>query len=655
MHRNELSFFPNPYPDEDFRSIVHRYHIRSTNSEMYETKLDLFELKSYKNTVFPRNLSVLIDRLPKETGLNVNLLIEKHTLFPLFKPFLSLDRVKNAWDDILHGTDNSTSFVGRIYHNPRSKVISDSVRYCPDCLHKDNKLYGEVYAHRLHQLNVVKTCHKHGVRLITQCPMCSVNLSKNKAEVMLTTPNCLNGHNLKICDDAINNFNENDMYKDLNYLLQHSGVIKFEDVFNRIRSFCWEAGYFTYSGNLKSNLKEDFLNKYGAELLYNLGYDNEIIQSTGFWWNLTQPNSRLNNIHLLILLMRFLAGSVGKFFSKSTNEMFNPLPFGCGPWICVNKVCDSYQKSSIPSCDRSKVIDSVQIGRFHCSDCGLKYTISWNWETKEEGKVTITRMGPKWESIILKLYTEGFSFTEIATKVCSNYNKVRQSLVRKLGISHLSPRITKDTISQIAGFVMEEIVQSMEQISVTESLNLRIQMHRDKIVQIVDQNPDLSRYQINRSCSGSYSFLMKYDKEWLTSVLPQKIINVYNLDFNQIDTELSVKVKETAEQLYKSNPNTRIKSYSILNSLDDIEKSRFIYNKDKFPITETMILQYTESNDEYLIRHLPSIVNQLLSSGYRNVTMKSITSFRRSYRNITEETHERIEEKLRSIQDTTSV
>ena len=54
-----LPFFPAPYPDEDFRSIVYRYHIRSKNVNLMNTKQELFNIKSLKNNHFPRNYNYL--------------------------------------------------------------------------------------------------------------------------------------------------------------------------------------------------------------------------------------------------------------------------------------------------------------------------------------------------------------------------------------------------------------------------------------------------------------------------------------------------------------------------------------------------------------------------------------------------------------------
>lgn len=44
--------------------------------------------------------------------------------------------------------------------------LFDKLRFCPCCMAEDRNGYGTVYAHRAHQLDGVKVCHKHGEALL---------------------------------------------------------------------------------------------------------------------------------------------------------------------------------------------------------------------------------------------------------------------------------------------------------------------------------------------------------------------------------------------------------------------------------------------------------------------------------------------------------
>ncbi len=80
-----LHFFPIPYPDELFYSVVCRYHVRSGNRNFRQTQLDLFETTGAKQYYLglPNNLATLINKLPLGSNLTLNQIWSKHTFFPL--------------------------------------------------------------------------------------------------------------------------------------------------------------------------------------------------------------------------------------------------------------------------------------------------------------------------------------------------------------------------------------------------------------------------------------------------------------------------------------------------------------------------------------------------------------------------------------------
>lgn len=97
--------FPEPFPDEDFRSIVFRYHLRSANKEFNESRLELFGTQSYKLPLFPKNLNHLVNKLPKGHRFSINGLLFDHTWFGLYKVFLSADRQMRVFSNIRYGTN----------------------------------------------------------------------------------------------------------------------------------------------------------------------------------------------------------------------------------------------------------------------------------------------------------------------------------------------------------------------------------------------------------------------------------------------------------------------------------------------------------------------------------------------------------------------
>lgn len=87
-----LSFFPAPYPDEDFRSIIYRYHKRSLNLKFSDTKMQLFKVRSEMNSHFQHNLDFMINQLPKGTSISIEMILSDNTFLNVFKPFLNTNK-----------------------------------------------------------------------------------------------------------------------------------------------------------------------------------------------------------------------------------------------------------------------------------------------------------------------------------------------------------------------------------------------------------------------------------------------------------------------------------------------------------------------------------------------------------------------------------
>ncbi|QWU15615.1 TniQ protein [Paenibacillus sophorae] len=639
MNTGKLSFFPTPYPDEDFRSIIHRYHLRSINMELHESKLELLGLWSSRNTDFPHNLAHLLKQLPQNSRANAETFINNHTLFPLFRPFLSKARLHNVREDMLYGaTTTGANFAGRLARNN----ISHLIRYCPRCLIQDYEKYGEVYVHRIHQLKFFNVCPSHGTYLITHCPECSGCLSENKAMSLLSAPICPRGHKIKIQSTEIKNVdNITEIYSDIQYLLNNPIKIERENVTGKLREACWEHGYYTYSGRLTTKLGTDFLLKYSEEVLTKLGLSKSKILSTKIWREMIGENDRLTSIVLYILMMRIFSPSIEDFFERKNVCISNPIPFGNGPWRCMNKLCDNYQNDSFLKINRSDIISSIHYIHFFCSKCQMEFTARWDWKNRRIKDVSIRHMGKEWENKVLELYIEGLSNTKIAAKVYSSTNLVRICLIKQLGQYYNNEKNTEEHKE-----VLKQVIEARNRVATASEEEGLIIKYREMVLNTLKEAPFLPRSQISKKLGRYYTILMRYDRNWLNEILPSKKKPPNKLNYELVDQDLSIKVRAVAERLRISNPPTQIKKYSILNVLESYEKHRILKHGSNLPQTTSMIEKYMETKEDYLIRHVPSIVSQLKASGYRNPTFQSIVAFRRSYRNLPERTQEKIKAKL---------
>lgn len=203
------------YPDEDMRSIVYRYrawHISvgtkfKTSDISWLTK-ELFGINSSILSKMPHNLEYLCSKLPHKT-VSVDELIYEHTLFPLEQSFSSSRRSSALLSNIKRYKSESTTFE-EIH---AGAFISSEIRCCPECLEEDLAQYGECYIHRIHQLQNIDVCSKHGVHLVSRCPVCNEQVATPRGRFDMHNAYCKNGHDLRRHIMQIDQKNDNQILK----------------------------------------------------------------------------------------------------------------------------------------------------------------------------------------------------------------------------------------------------------------------------------------------------------------------------------------------------------------------------------------------------------------------------------------------------------
>ena len=160
-----LHFFPIPYPDELFYSVVCRYHLRSGNRSFRQTQLDLFDSTGAKQYYLglPNNLATLVNKLPLGSSFTINQILEKQTLFSYYRRFLSNREVKRL-QELMEGKESQS--IAQVAKIPKLKLYyPESLRFCPQCLGEDLQQYGETYWHLFHQVSGIRVCLTHRLGL----------------------------------------------------------------------------------------------------------------------------------------------------------------------------------------------------------------------------------------------------------------------------------------------------------------------------------------------------------------------------------------------------------------------------------------------------------------------------------------------------------
>ena len=92
-----LGFFPTLYPGELLYSAIARYQIRSGNTSPKSTIEELFNSRTITATAdLPCGLDNLVQNLPSSSSITADSLIQNHTLYPFYAPFLPPKRAKRV-------------------------------------------------------------------------------------------------------------------------------------------------------------------------------------------------------------------------------------------------------------------------------------------------------------------------------------------------------------------------------------------------------------------------------------------------------------------------------------------------------------------------------------------------------------------------------
>ena len=107
-----IPFFPAPYPDELWYSVICRYHIRSGNPSV---KYSIRELYGANHINVPVELcgalSSLLEAIPAK-ALTAKDIIMQHTLYPYYTRFFSNNRKKSAYMLALNGNRHAGQHIG---------------------------------------------------------------------------------------------------------------------------------------------------------------------------------------------------------------------------------------------------------------------------------------------------------------------------------------------------------------------------------------------------------------------------------------------------------------------------------------------------------------------------------------------------------------
>jgi rRNA maturation protein Nop10 len=574
---SRILIFPEPYPDEDLRSINFRYHLRSHNVEFYESRLELYGMHSYKQSIFPKRLNYLMGKLPIGHTFTLEQLLYDHTWFGLYKVFFMPNRLKRAMEVIEHGLDKKKFTEGQPTTRGQS-VLSSEVRYCPLCIKEDEENIGEIYVHRMHQISFLESCPKHLVRLMSKCSVCNESYANYNSGMLLRSGYCSSGHEILIehvCSIDKGIQLQYQLLNDLVSLREQHQELNLHTIYYKLFAHLFREKYITLSGKvLKKELMADLISYYTIELFNRTNITSEEISSEYFKNQILNRETMTNFLGFYLLLIRFLCGSLDHFLhSSSSINIASPVVFGYGPWACRHSKCLNFNIPLIKKCVRKVVNFSKGIYnlKYTCNCCGI--------------------------STVLTGTPNRYNITNIRDK----------------------------KINPFENSFFEDLRQAQFQISATTEQVNKLKKIRGEMIKIL-QIGFKSRKRIYLQNKALYLWLSKNDKVWMESKLPEKRdMKERKLDFTLIDQELCHKVRAVGERI-DSSYHLPIREGTIRMRLEALDRNRFKNYRDFLPLSNQEITKYIETHVQFLIRSIPRFYEKFVKRGITKMTVRGFKS-----------------------------
>jgi hypothetical protein len=603
-----ITCFPDPHPDEIFYSVCARYSDRMKYPSRRAVIRDLYGKRRVCPVVdLPTCFDALISNFPPGHKYSADKFIDDHTLCPFYGPFLQVEQFHRLREDMHR--DNGKGLQYRIGNISSSVLLPNYFRFCPICVKEDEKCFGELYWHRIHQAPGVLICPIH--RAFTQTSsVLARNVSSSglfvsaQQGIVIAPSTFLDPSNLShtilleiTCDIA---WLLTQPHLELDSMSRHQ----------RYSSTLKECGLLTEGGLVRrGELKRAFEDHYPFGLLSLLHC--ELGKNTEENWLdrlLGQGRSSVYNQHPLyhILLIHFLGYSMATFFHPPNKDdlpfVSNNLPFGEGPWPCLNATSDHYLQLTIKTCQISYDHERERKpkGMFSC-ECGFIYTRKGPDSAIKDryriGKIRV--FGAIWERKLQALWKDNnLSLDQIADQL----GVTRSTVKAHAHDLELPPRLSKVRRRE---FQLIRIPKRTSKDGKEESKQAKRNSYRKAWLLTQKGEDDLGKNYPRRERKKIFDWLKKNDKEWLEKH-PRKIQQRQGfprVDWQSRDKRIAEEVETEAMRL-RNLPGRPI-HISIRCISRNISRTALIpHHLDKLPLTSKILAEVAESYEQWSVRRI---------------------------------------------------
>lgn len=605
-----LGFFTDPHPEELLYSACARFAVRTKYPNKNSVLKNLFGNEKVAAVVdLPNRIDNLIKALVPGHLHTADSFIDDNTLYPLYAPFLTVNKSNAVRDGMKGWGDNR---IRSILGIPSSKITLPShLRFCPACVDEDREKYQEAYWHRIHQITGVDVCPAHAVFLVASTAAWQENVRRSKS-FLLAEDHIPSAPAVTLDPNNPRHSIKLNLARNAAWLLKWRGpYIGTHELRERYHNLLLARGYAHYNGDVKATkLFRDLTDFYQHDLLEELHCSMGPPPHCWLTRLLLRDKAAIAQHPLRhLLLITFLGCTSEQVFSSFVVYK----PFGEGPWPCLNKASSHYRERLVTECAVTASLVKGSPGRprgtFRC-ECGFTYS-RVGPDGDEADKVhfdSVKDYGYVWEQRLKELWSNTqIPFVQMVKELgFGDATIIRRAVYLNLPYPRDGRRGTVDKRS------LPRHYRNLQ-----ESPQKVLQSRRQQWVELLDANPEASRKRLLEIAPYLHFWLRQNDRAWFNAHCPppREYERVgRTVDWAAIDPELSAKVGAAAIRIRELDGKpTRVSLDALIKEVG--HKVWIESRRDKLPLTAKAITECVETLEAFQLRKVRWAVDHFLSEG----------------------------------------
>jgi hypothetical protein len=572
------------YSDELFYGFFGR-NLSIESDYIVNNILNELKLKNREPFIqFSSKLNIILKYMPDRIKYDNDYIIQNHTIFPVFAPFLTKTRSQSTICKII---GENPSGINELLGVPGGHLfnIKKSLRYCPLCARQDMEKFGEAYFHRIHHVDGVLVCPEHACLIKEYANIDKLPLN-NRFYVI--DANKLDYSIQQIEDAGLENMLYHIAKEAVALLNLNFRRYDIESIRKLYLNLVKQKSFLTYSGNVRiKELCKQFKQHYNEELLSTIMCNFDLNSSQNWIRQFFGYKNVLLHPIKHILLINLLCDGVSEFLNNDSTYNY----FGKGPWPCLNPTSDHYKQLVVNGLKVTEEYKTKRpVGAFTCT-CGFVYSRRGP-DIKPEDKYkigTIKQYGHEWESRLSELLLcKKLSLRAISSVLkCDSKTVVKYG--RQLGLDNC----------------IASSIPLPESAGVKRARHDSKAEYEAKVSDLINRNPSCDKRTLRTLLPKEFLWLQKYDLEWLNKNVPvqrnyRKEVGKPKVVWNDMDAEISKCVSHAYQEILAYESPQRV-TKALLGRISG--RNYYLKNKiDKLPQTAAMVNIIIESIEEYKLR-----------------------------------------------------